>query len=246
MKVLLSCIIVSLAFCSCAEQKPNASVSLRITSRLPIAPQEGCSGIFTVKNTGGVTFKVVTDKEWSSVTTRFYRGGDETEQRLEDEHWRGRQRREQERAEVASDYYFCIGQNKETKTLQPSESISFECKSFYFTCSFSSPYSEMYKAEMYLGKETWVPVAISPAIGFIRHVDLTESGKDNVLVYAREGTNQFLYLKTGEKFKRVAEMKLGVKPKYKEGVVSFISPDGSTNEITRTDALKIIKKREKE
>lgn len=229
MKVLLPCVVVSLAFCVYAEQKPNASASLRVTNRLPIAPQEGCCGIFTVKNTGGTAFKVVTDKEWTSVATRFYRVGTEEEQRLEEEHWGGKQRREQERAETANDYYFCIEKNKETKTLQPGESISFECKSFYFTCSFSSPYSEIYKAEMYLGEDTWIPVTISPPIGFIRHIDSMESGKNNVFVYAREGTNQFLYFKTGDEFKRVSEMKLKSRPEKgdTDDTVTFELPDGT-------------------
>ena len=243
MKRLLSmCTTVVFVFCGHAENKPNASVHLRITSRLPIAPEEGCSGVFTVKNTGDMPFKVLTAKGWSGETTRFYRGGNEEQQQEEDEFRRGKERRKSEREEVASNYDWGIEEYPETvKTLQPNETVSFECNKFYFTVSFSSPYSELYKAEMYLGDDVWVPVEISPPIGYIRHVDLRDAGKDNVFVYAQEGTNQYLYVKTGDEFKRVSEMKLGAKPQKEkeENAVTFELPDGTKKKLTVTEARQL-------
>ena len=248
MKRLLSTsIIVSFVFCLYAENKPQANVSLNVTSRLPISPGEGCSGVFTVENTGEIPFQVVTHSGWSGETTRFYRSGNEEQQQIEDEFWRGKERRKKEREEVASAYYIATEKYSETiKTLFPKETVTFECKKFYFTVSFSSAYSELYKAEMYLGNDTWVPVTISPPIGYIRHVDLRESGKDNVFVYAQEGTNQFLYLKTEGKFERIGEMKLASKPKKEETAVTFDAPDGTRKKLTHTEARQIIQEREQQ
>jgi len=250
-KLLATSAIVSLAFFLCAENRPSADVHLRVTSSLPIPPQEGCSGIFTVTNTGTVAFAIVTDKDGSAETTRFYRESDEEHQRVEEERGYGKERKEKERREVKSTYYWGIEKYPETvKTLQPGESVSFECKGFYFTLpSLVLGWADIYKAEMYLGYDTWTPITISPPIGYIRNVEERESGKDNVFVFAREGTNQFLYLKLEDsKFKRVGEMKLGAKPQKEqdEDAVTFVSPDGETKKLTRDQARQIIREREQE
>jgi len=246
-KLMPMCAIVSVALCVCAEQKPNASVSLNVTSRLPISPSEGCSGIFTVKNTGEVPFVVVTDAEWSAVAIWFYREGNEEQQRIEEKRGYMKQWKERGRAEVASNYKSCIAKNKATKVLQPSESITFYCNKFYFDGMPSTP-STIYKAEMYLGNDTWIPVTISPPIGFIRYVDSKEWNKDNVFVYALEGTNQYLYVKAGDEFKRVGEMKLDSTPKREreENAVTFELPDGTRKKLTHTEARQIIQEREQQ
>ena len=240
-KLLSVCATISLALGVCAENKPNASVSLHVTSRLPIAPGEGCSGVFHVKNTGDVPFVVVTDDGWSSATTWFYREGNEEQQRIEEVRGFVKQWKERGRAEAASCYYFGIKSNKAAKTLQPNETVTFECKKFYFDAMPSTP-STIYKAEMYIGNNTWVPVEISPPIGFIRNVDLREAGKDNVFVYAQEGTNQFLYLMTDDKFVRVGEMKLDSTPQKEkeENAVTFEALDGTKKKLTREQARQII------
>ena len=248
-KLLLMCAVVEATFCLCAETKPNASVHLLVTSRLPIRPQEGCSGILSVTNTGMVAFSIVTAKGWSGETMLFYRGGTEEQERLQDENWGGKQWKKQAREQVKNDYYFGIEKYSETvKTLQPGEGISFESNDFYFTFSRTSSYTELYKAEMYLGHDTWVPVTISPPIGYIKHIDFSESGKDNVFVFAQEGTNQFLYLKMGEEFKRVGEIKLDSKPKKeeREDAVTFELPDGTTKKLTRDQARQIVREREQQ
>ena len=247
-KLLLACITVSLTFCLCAEQKPNASVDLLVTSRLPILPQEGCSGIFTVKNIGTIAFDVFTGKECSAETTRFYRDSDDERQRAEDETLRGKQRKKDERKEVTNAYYAVVEMYPEqVRTLQPGESITFESENFYFTLA-SSGWADIYKAEMYLGHDTWAPVTISPPIGYIRNVDLRESGKSNVFVFAREGTNQYLYVETDDgKFKRVGEMKLGSRPeKTGSDAVAFESPDGVKRTLTREQARQSIHEREQQ
>ena len=247
-KLLLACVTVSLTFCLYAEQVPSASVDLRITSRLPILPQEGCSGVFTVKNIGTVTFDVFTGKEWSAETTRFYRDNDDARQRVEDETVQGKQRRKDERKEVAIAYYTAVKMYPEqVRTLRPEESVTFESENFYFTLA-TSGWADIYKAEMYLGRDTWVPVTISPAIGYVRHVDLTESGKNNVFVFAREGTNQYLYIEADNgNFDRVGEMKLGNKPKKdREGAVTFDTTDGTKEKLTRERARQIIHEREQQ
>ena len=233
---------VLLTLCVYAERQPKANVSLHVTNRLPILPQEGCSGVFTVKNTGKVPFVVVTDDDWSGATTHFYRCGNEEQQRETEDSRGGKEWREKERREVANSYYFGIKTNKKNQTLQSGDSVTFECKKFYFSYSLLSPYLEIYKAEMYLGNDVWIPVEISPPIGYIRHVDLREAGKDNVFVYAQEGTNQYLYVKTGDEFKRVSEMKLGAKPQKEkeENAVTFELPDGTKKKLTREQARQII------
>jgi len=245
-KGITMCVAALVAFYVCAEQKPNASVSLCVTSRLPIFPGEGCSGVFTVKNTGEVPFVVVSDEEWSAVAIWFYREGNEEQQRIEEKRGYMKQWKERGRAAVASDYKSCIAKNKATNVLQPNESITFNCKKFYFDGMPGTP-STFYKAEMYLGNDTWVPVEISPPIGYVRHVSLRESRKDNVFVYAQEGTNQFLYLLTNGEFERISEMKLGSQPeKWGEDAVMFDTPTGVKKRLTLAEAKQAAQQREQQ
>ena len=199
-------------------------------------------------NTGEVAFAIIPDKGWLSWVTRFYRESDEDSQRLEDAAWAGQQREKNERQEVVNAYEFGMKKHSERMTmLQPGESVFQECEGFRFTLS-ETGWSEIYKAEMYLGDDTWLPVTISPPIGYIRHVSLAESDKDNVFVFAQEGTNQFLYLKTEGEFKRVGEMAVKSTPKKvdKEDAVTFVSPDGKTKKLTREQAAEIIREREQQ
>jgi hypothetical protein len=93
----------------------------------------------------------------------------------------------------------------------------------------------MYKAEMYLGDDTWVPICIIPTLGTFHAVSLKKGTSGENLYYSKEGTNQYLYLKDGNHFKRIGEMKLGGKPKMERGVVSFDAPDGTPKRISPTD-----------
>ena len=247
-KLLLMCTVAAWVFCLYAENKPNASVHLRVTNRLPIRPQDGCSGVFTVTNIGKEAFQVFTGNGRSDWTMRFYRESDDPQQQDDKEKRHEKQREARERRDVVNLYHIAIEKYPEDiKTLRPMESTFWECDNIYFTLSLSS-WSNIYKAEMYLGDDTWVPVTISPPIGYIRHVDLSESDKDNVFVFAQEGTNQFLYLKTEGEFKRVGEMALKSTPKKvdKENAVTFVSPDGKLKKLTREQAAEIIREREQQ
>jgi len=234
------------AFCMCAREKPRADVFLRVTSELPKwSSDTGYSGYFSVTNTGTVPFVIITDEEWSGEATRFYREGDGERQLMEDSLGGAAKWKEDERAKIAGNYYFSIDQKKPHATLKPGEGITFYCKTFYFNYRFSAP-ADIYKAEMFLGYDTWVPVRITPTLGTLFAVSYKKGKPDGDFYYSKEGTNQYLYLKEGGQFKRVGEIKAGSKPKPTEDGVTFNSTDGSTKEITRTTALQIIQKHEKE
>ncbi|MCL1921612.1 MAG: hypothetical protein FWG50_11185 [Kiritimatiellaeota bacterium] len=166
---------------------------------------------------------------------------------MEEELGRVQRRRDEERKAAIDDFGVCVEKQKAMKTLQPGESVSFECM-----CIFKKPLGytgTIYKAEMYLGNDTWVPVHITPTLGMLL---ATEWGKDRKptgdFYYSQEGTSQCLYAKEGEKFKRVAEMKLKSTPKKvdKEDAVTFVSPDGKLKKLTREQAAEIIREREQQ
>jgi len=165
---------------------------------------------------------------------------------LEDEHWGGKRRKEQERKEVANFYYIAIEKYPEcVKTLQPGENVTFESK-FCFPVPFGTS-GDLYKAEMYLGHDMWVPVHITPTLGTLYAIKHDSREPAGDFYYSREGTNQYLYLKTEDgKFKRAGEMRLGSKPEKdkKEDTVTFVSPDGTTKRLTRDQARQIVNERE--
>jgi len=233
-----------------SEPKPNADAHFRVTEDLPklqLGPVLWYNGILSVTNTGEVVFVVVSDKECVGETIRFYREGNEEWQRLEDESVRGKQRREQERKEAASEYYSCIEGNISTKTLLPGESASFECR-----CLFRLPLGtpgNIYKAEMYLGHDTWIPVHITPTLGMLFATAWGKDGKPTGdFYYSQEGTNQYLYVKMDDKFKRAGEMSLGTRPEKgkDEDAVTFETPDGETKKLTRDQARQIAREREQQ
>ena len=244
MKKLLSMsVAISMFFCSLAESKPKAEAHFRVTDDLPKqgALRDGYSGVFSVTNTGEIAFIVITDKEWSGEAVRFYREGDEEWQRLDDEFGQGKQKREQGRKVALDDYYLCIEKNKEMTKLQPGESISFDCIGV-FKAPLGAP-GNIYKAEMYLGNDTWVPVHITPTLGTLFAVSFKDGKPTGDFYYSQEGTNQWLYVKTDDdKFKRVSEMKLDSKPQKakEENAVTFEALDGTKKKLTREQARQII------
>ena len=234
-----------------SEPKPKADAYFSVTEDLPklqTEPTLWYEGMFSVTNTGEVAFTVVTDKEWSGETIRFYLEGNEQQQRAEEERGRAQQRRKQERAWALDAYNISIEKHTETvKTLQPGESISFECRAI-FQLPFDVPGS-VYKAEMCLGHDTWVPVTIAPTPSVLHPTAYGKDGKPaGDFWYAKEGTNKYLYVKAEEKFKRVAELKLDSRPEKKkdEETVTFQSPDGTRKTLTREQALEIAREREQQ
>ena len=239
--------IISLAFALYAEPNLNAGAHFKITDDLPRYAKGGWyNGILSVTNTGEVAFVVVSDKKCVGETIRFYREGNEEWQRLEDESVRGKQRREQERKEAASEYYSCIEENISTKTLQPGESVSFECRG-YFKLPHGLP-GDLYKAEMYLGHDTWVPVHITPTLGTLLPIKHDSREPTGDFYYAQMGTNQYLYVKMEDKFKRVGEIKLNSTPLKEEGedAVTFELPNGAKRKLSRDQAQKIVRDREQQ
>ncbi|MCL1921614.1 MAG: hypothetical protein FWG50_11195 [Kiritimatiellaeota bacterium] len=237
------CGIALTVFNAHSEVKPKADVYLRVTDELPkwSGREDGYNGIFSVTNTGEVAFTIITDEDWSAETTWFYQDGNE------EELGREKQWKKQGREYALADYRFCIKNNEANKTLQSGESVSFKCKKFFILPTLGEP-GGFFKAEMYLGDDTWVPVHITPTLGTllaIRHDSREPAG---AFYYSQEGTNQYLYAKEGEKFKRVAEMKLKSTPlkESKEDTVTFVSPDGKTKKLTREQAAEIIREREQQ
>jgi len=231
-----------------AEVKPNADVYFSVTDDLPklkTEPTLWYHGILSVTNTGDVAFVVITHEMMFCEAARFYREGDDAWQRVEDETARGKQRRESERKNSENEYYSCLEENVPTKMLQPGESISFECQC-HFIAPFSTPVN-IYKAEMYLGHGTWVPIHITPTLGFLLPVGRGNKGMSpEDFYYSQEGTNQYLYVKEGDNFKRVSEMKLKSRPEKddKDGALIFDMPDSTKKKLTREQARQIIHERE--
>ena len=247
--VSVVCGIMLTAFNLYSEAQPKADAYFRVTDELPKYKDWGWyNGILSVTNTGGIAFAVVTDRGWSGEAVRFYQEGDEKQQRVEEERGRVRQRREQERAWALDAYNISIEKYPETvKTLQPGESVSFECK-VVFQLPFDVP-GGVYKAEMYLGHDTWVSVHITPTLGTLYALEWGKDGKPTGnFYYYQAGTNQYLYVKVEEKFKRVAELKLDSRPEKKkdEETVTFQSPDGTRKTLTREQAAEIIREREQQ
>ena len=248
MKELLTMsIIVSLVCCLYAENKPKADVYLSVTGDFPkFETSTKYSGFFSVTNIGEVAFTVVTHEEWSSETTWFYQEGTEEQERISVYHG-GKTQKEQDRAWVMSAYNIGIERYPETvKTLRPGESITFACRDFVFLCHFGA-FGGIYKAEMYVGNDTWLPVHITPSLGNFIPVFNNER-KLGDFYYSQEGTNQYLYIKTDGEFKRVSEMKLGLSPVQEgEDAVKFISPSGDFwQKLNRTQAKQIIHEREQQ
>jgi len=229
-----------------ANPKPKADVHLKITDDLPKlgALRDGYNGICSVTNTGEVAFILVSYKD----SIRFYREENEEQQRKYENVYglALKRQREQERAEVKDDYYFGIEKYPETvKTLQPGESITFKCEKFYFNSPFGVSGEIYYKAEMYLGNDTWVPVHITPTLGTLLPVIHDSRDPTTDFFYSQEGTNQYLYVKVDEKFKRISEMKLGSRPRKDwEGSVTFDTLDGTQKKLTHAEARQIIDERE--
>ena len=235
-------VILMTKVCIYAKEKPCADVFLKVTCDLPKwSSDTGYSGYFSVTNTGTVPFVVITDEEWSGETTRFYREGDGEAQRMEDALGGAKKWKENERAKIVANYYFCIDQKKPHTILMPGEGITFHCKMFYFNYRFSAPI-DIYKAEMFLGNDTWVPICITPTLGSLFAVSYKKGKPDGDFYYSKEGTNQYLYLKDGNQFKRIGKMKVGAKPKLTEDGIIFGSVGGGTQKITRTTAVQIIQK----
>ena len=234
-----------------SAEKPQADVFLEVTSERLIKhliESVWYSGFFSVTNTGTVPFTIVIDEEWSSETTRFYREGDEKEQQIEDARGAGQRRKTQERGWVLDAYHLCFEKNKPTKTLQPGEGASFKCKEFTFAVEYSAP-AQVYKAEMYLGDDTWIPVHITPTLGTLFPIGYGKDGKATGSFWStKAGTNRYLYVKEDDKFNRVTEVNLKTKPVKVEGedAVTFESPDGEKKKLTRDQARQIIREREQQ
>ena len=183
------------------------------------------SGIFAVTNTGHVPFFVITDTNRVGNMVRFYTSYEGERQRIEDDRW-NMDRHIRERETVLGDYHFWLNKKRvRSETLQPGETVTIECPFFVFEDSGMSG-GDTCKAEMYLGRDTWVQVCITPPVGLLLPTTHLNQNIDGEFYYAKEGTNQYLYLKTGGKFKRVGDMKLDSTPKQKGDTVTFTSPEG--------------------
>ena len=226
----------------------KADAYLKITDDLPKwDPRDSYSGILSVTNTGEVAFTVVTGGEWYSEAIRFYQEGDERQQQVEEKSGRAKQRREQERTEVMSTYDWCLEKGNPRKTLQPGEGISFECVHIIFSLPFSTP-GGIYKAEMYLGDDTWSPVHITPAPHSAFPVSFNKDGTPKDFFYSKNGTSQWLYVKENNgKLKRVSKIKPDSTPMTEgDDAVTFESSDGTKKKLTRDQARQIIREREQQ
>ena len=237
-----------MALSSLANPKPQADVHVHVTDDLPKIKTEimlWYNGICTITNTGEIAFPVFTEEVRSDASFRFYREGNEKQQRVEGTLGNVRRWREEDRNEVRNCYDLYIGNKQLTRTLQPSESMSIKIM-FAFSLPYGAP-GDFYKGEMYLGGDTWIPVHITPTLGWLLPVTTNQKRSENFF-YSPEGTNQYLYVKVDDKFKRVGEMKLGSKAKKdeKEDIVTFETPDGATKRFTRDQAREIVREREHE
>jgi hypothetical protein len=168
----------------------------------------------------------------------FYREYEGEQQRIEEQLDRNRKNRERE--EVLRDYRVWLEKMVKTKTIQPGESMTIESPFF----DFDGGCGDTYKAEIYLGNDTWVQICITPPIGYLKQVDLGIQNGDNAFWYAKEGANQHLYLKMDGEFKRVCEIKRDTKPKHEGDTVTFTSPEGVQKRIKLVDAKQTIHARE--
>ena len=227
-----------------SEPQPKVAAHLRITDYLLM--RDSCfeyNGMFSITNTGNVAVTLVTGGEWLCETVRFYQEAtDEEWQRKEDALGRGKERKQNERTIVKDTYDWCLEKGNPHKTLQPGESVSFECPYIAFVLPFSTP-GGVYKAEIYLGNDTWAPVHITPVLGNTRSI--SNSGD---FFYIKESTNQYLHVKIGNNLKRVGEIRLGSRPEKEkdEEAVTFESPDGEKKKLTHDQARQIIREREQQ
>ncbi|MCL2103909.1 MAG: hypothetical protein FWH21_02460 [Kiritimatiellaeota bacterium] len=235
-KTLIMCGIIT-GFSLCAESQPKADVHLKITEG-PILGRGMTfyNGVCSVTNVGESAFTLVTDGAQIKDTIRFYQEADEKQQRIEELHG-GKRRRQEEREEVIMDYDAHLEKGNPKRTLQPGEGVSFECKDIFFMLPLGTP-GGVYKAEMYFGNNTWIPVPITPKIIHPYHVvSWGKDGKTANFFYAKDGTNQWLYVRDGDRLKKVSEIKLDSKPeKDGEDGVTFESPDGTQKTLTPTEA----------
>jgi len=239
-KLIMMFGIVSTGFSMYADSLPKADVYLRITGDLPkLGTDARYNGVFSVTNTGEVAFTLITGGEWAFSTIRFYQEGDAERQHNENEPWRGQLQKTEEREEVIASISFCLERGHPSKTLLPGENISFECVNFAFIAHFGTPRG-VYKAEMYLGQDTWVPVHITPTLYLPRGVP-TQPGKAADFYYTKEGTNQYLYVKMDDcKLKRLGEMKLdSTAVQEKDNTMTFELPDGTKKKLTVTEARQL-------
>ena len=218
-----------------AETRLNADAMLLITNSLPILPSGHCSGILTITNTGTMPFMVVTNLNRADMPIyfrkEFTRGQEDA-----DDHFRGGEQRKLQQKFQLIEYYTELIKTDAARSLLPNEHVTIPVPYFTFEGD-----GEIYKSELYIGNGTWVSVNITPAIGHAKRV----VGQNNSFWYSKEGTNQYLYLKDGNQFKRIGEMKTGTKPKATEDGVIFYLPDGSTHQVTRATAMQIIENHEK-
>lgn len=236
--------ILLVAFNVRAKGTLQADVFLKVTSELPKWQADtSYTGVFSITNTGQVPFVVITDGEWCGETVRFYREGEEKQQRIENGFGYGEQRKKRERTEVKDMYHVCLEKGRESKILQPGDNITFECKNFYFTQQFSAP-ADVYKAEIYLGDDVWIPVIITPTLGTLFAVPFENGKTDVTFFYSKEGTNQYLYIKADELIKRVDEMELNSKPRQINDIIMYNSIKGIPKKLTRDAAKKIVIDRE--
>ena len=254
MKKMIMLGILSMAFSLNAESKPKADINVRITDDLPklrTGVMLYYNGILSITNTGETAFVVVTDERCVGGTIFFYQ---ESENEMEQRNYeaahggQGKREKEEARKEVSDYYYSCFKEKITVKTLQPGENIALKCK-FYFWRSPDAP-SGIYKGEMYLGQDTWAPVrSITPTPSVLGSVDWDKGKPTGDFYYAKEGTNQYLYVKMDDgKFKRTGEMKVGSRPQKEkeENAVTFESPDGTRKKLTHTEARQIIQEREQQ
>jgi len=238
-KLLMTICGIMMGLNVCAEpHQPKADVYLKITSGPHFGRNVTYNGVFSVTNTGEIAFTVVTGGLWINGTIRFYREGDEEYQRRETEILKSKEREREERRDVRQMYDWSIEKGAPTKTLQPGEGFSFECKNIIFVAPLHGS-GDIFKAEIYLGHDTWVPVHIMPTL--YSRIPVYDQGKLGNLFYSKEGTNQYLYVKMDDgEFKRVSEIKLGSKPRTDgEDGVAFELPDGTKKKLTSTEARQL-------
>lgn len=242
---LLGCVF---QVCFLYAQKPEADVFLRVTNeRETFSTMATYKGVFTITNIGLVPFSVVTNVSNMGLASiadmvYFYRDYDGERKRWEDEH-EGGQIKDQQRRQVIENYRNMHEKGVKSKLLRPGESVSVECPAFGFEGLW---YGDIFKADMYLGDDTWEPVCITPTIGIMRPLSKVKGESAVVFYYSKEGTNQYLYLKLDDKFKRICEMKLGSKPKQDKDVVIIESVDGVRKKLTRDAATRIVIDRERD
>lgn len=238
--VSLGCVLV---VCLASAQKPQADVLLKIDKeKMSFSTADTYRGVFTITNKGEVPFSVITNVSNMGLAgiadmVYFYRDYDGERKRWEDERGGG-QIKDQQRRQVVENYHIMLKNGVKSRLLRPCESVTVECPEF---CFEGLLYGDVFKAEMYLGDGTWAAVCIEPAIGLMKPLVRGKGGREDAFYYSKEGTNQYLYVKKSDGFKRICEIKLDSKPKQDKDVVIFESVDGVTNRLSRDAAERIIR-----